>query len=98
MQVERSGWDARGERCAMSVVRASGRRPKLQGSLMSVHSAGTRPRTRVIFALLAVAAGTFAMLQSLVTPALPTMQAELGTTQSAISWVLIAWLLSASVA
>lgn len=82
----------------MSVVRASGRRPKLQGSLMSVHSAGTRPRTRVIFALLAVAAGTFAMLQSLVTPALPTMQAELGTTQSAISWVLIAWLLSASVA
>ncbi|WP_106814519.1 MFS transporter [Microbacterium timonense] len=54
--------------------------------------------TRVVFALLAVAAATFAALQSLITPALPTIQEDLGATQAGISWVLISWLLSASVA
>src|SRR5262249_27243935 len=38
------------------------------------------------------------MLQSLISPVLPTIQHALGTTQSGVSWVLIAWLLSASVA
>jgi MFS family permease len=38
------------------------------------------------------------MLQSLVSPALPTIQRDLHTTQTAVSWILIAWLLSASVA
>lgn len=57
-----------------------------------------RASTRVIFALLAVASATFAALQSLITPALPSIQEDLGTTQAGISWVLISWLLSASVA
>lgn len=57
-----------------------------------------RSRVRVIFALLSVSAATFAALQSLIAPALPTMQQDLGATQAATSWVLISWLLSASVA
>ncbi|MEU3986413.1 MFS transporter [Streptomyces sp. NPDC026672] len=55
-------------------------------------------RTRLTFLLLAVGTGSFAMLQSLVTPVLPVIQHDLHTTQSAVSWILIAWLLSASVA
>jgi predicted MFS family arabinose efflux permease len=59
-----------------------------------------KPRSSVTltFALLAVSAGAFSMLQSLISPVLPTMQAELHTTQAGIAWVLISWLLSASVA
>lgn len=38
------------------------------------------------------------MLQSLISPVLPTIQQDLHTTQTGVSWVLIAWLLSASVA
>lgn len=50
------------------------------------------------FLVLAVGAASFAMLQSLLAPVLPTLQSELNTSQSAVSWVLIAWLLSAAVA
>ncbi|GIF71609.1 MFS transporter [Asanoa siamensis] len=58
-----------------------------------------RPRTTsLVFTLLGLGAGTFAMLQSLLSPVLPTLQHDLGTTQAGVSWVLIAWLLSASVA
>lgn len=38
------------------------------------------------------------MLQSLISPVLPTIQQDLHTSQAGVSWVLIAWLLSASVA
>lgn len=62
--------------------------------------AATRRRsgTTFIFALLSVSSGSFAMLQSLISPVLPTVQHALHTTQAGVSWVLIAWLLSASVA
>lgn len=50
------------------------------------------------FLVLAVGAASFSLLQSLLAPVLPTLQAELHTSQSAVSWVLIAWLLSAAVA
>lgn len=50
------------------------------------------------FALLAVSSGSFAMLQSLISPVLPTVEQALHTTQAGVSWVLIAWLLSASIA
>ena len=40
----------------------------------------------------------YALLQSLVVPALPEIQRSLHTTQSAVGWVLTAFLLSASVA
>ena len=50
------------------------------------------------FLVLAVGAASFSMLQSLLSPVLPVLQNELNTSQSAVSWVLIAWLLSAAVA
>jgi EmrB/QacA subfamily drug resistance transporter len=52
----------------------------------------------VTFAVLALAGVSFALLQSLVAPALPAIQHELHTTTSAVAWVLTAYLLSASVA
>jgi len=60
--------------------------------------AARRPSAAVTFALLAVSTGSFAMLQSLISPVLPTVQHALHTSQAGVSWVLIAWLLSASVA
>ncbi|HWN61210.1 MAG TPA: MFS transporter, partial [Streptosporangiaceae bacterium] len=60
--------------------------------------AARRSSAAVTFALLAVSTGSFAMLQSLISPVLPTIQHALHTSQAGVSWVLIAWLLSASVA
>jgi EmrB/QacA subfamily drug resistance transporter len=48
-------------------------------------------------AVLAIGAGVFSMLQSLIGPVLPTIQQELGTSQNTATWVLTAYLLSASV-
>ncbi|WP_017935003.1 MFS transporter [Nocardioides sp. Iso805N] len=59
--------------------------------------AGRRPHHQVTFAVLALGVGAYALLQSLVTPVLTTVQAELHTTQSAATWVLTAYLLSASI-
>ncbi|MEU7384707.1 MULTISPECIES: MFS transporter [unclassified Streptomyces] len=56
-----------------------------------------RNSTRLTFAVLATGAGVFSMLQSLVAPALPTVQHALHTSQSAATWVMTAYLLSASV-
>jgi MFS family permease len=47
---------------------------------------------------LSVGALAYVLLQSLVVPALPTLQAALHTSQSTVSWLLTAYLLSASVA
>jgi EmrB/QacA subfamily drug resistance transporter len=51
----------------------------------------------VTFAVLAAAVGGFALLQSLVIPVLPTIQAGLHTSQNSVTWVLTAYLLSASI-
>ncbi|WP_405650289.1 MFS transporter [Streptomyces sp. NBC_00019] len=56
-----------------------------------------RKSTRLTFAVLATGAGVFAMLQSLIAPALPTVQQALHTSQSTATWVMTAYLLSASV-
>ena len=56
-----------------------------------------RTRYRVTFAVLAAAVGGFALLQSLVIPVLPTIQAGLHTSQNSVTWVLTAYLLSASI-
>lgn len=56
----------------------------------------TAPRTT--FVVLAVAAASFSLLQSLITPVLPTIQRDLGTSQSTVTWVLTAWLLAAAIA
>jgi EmrB/QacA subfamily drug resistance transporter len=56
-----------------------------------------RPRYQVTFGILTVGIGAFALLQSLVIPVLSTIQVELHTSQDAVTWVLTAYLLSASV-
>jgi EmrB/QacA subfamily drug resistance transporter len=49
------------------------------------------------FATLALAGATFAVLQSLVAPALPEIQRELHASPTAVAWILTGYLLSASV-
>jgi EmrB/QacA subfamily drug resistance transporter len=49
------------------------------------------------FAVLAAAVAAFALLQSMVIPVLPTIQAGLHTSQNSVTWILTAYLLSASV-
>ena len=49
------------------------------------------------FAVLALAGMTFALLQSLVLPALPEIQRDLGASASSTAWILTAYLLSASI-
>jgi EmrB/QacA subfamily drug resistance transporter len=60
-------------------------------------TAGQRAHHNVTFAVLATGVVAFGLLQSLVTPVLPTLQHELGTTQANVTWVLTAYLLSASI-
>ncbi|MBL8593636.1 MAG: MFS transporter, partial [Devosia sp.] len=66
--------------------------------MSNVSSTSKSGSPNLTFLVLAVGAASFAMLQSLLAPVLPTLQSELKTSQSAVSWVLIAWLLSAAVA
>jgi EmrB/QacA subfamily drug resistance transporter len=58
---------------------------------------GRRAHYQLTFAVLALGVAAFALLQSLVIPVLTTVQHQLHTTQSAATWVLTAYLLSASV-
>src|ERR1022692_1943071 len=58
---------------------------------------GRRAHHQVTFAVLSAGVAAFALLQSLVIPVLTTVQQELHTTQSAATWVLTAYLLSASI-
>jgi EmrB/QacA subfamily drug resistance transporter len=60
--------------------------------------AHARPHYAVTFATLAVAAISYALLQSLVAPALPDIQTDLHASASGATWILTAYLLSASVA
>jgi MFS family permease len=57
-----------------------------------------RQHYNVTFALLACAAISYALMQSLVAPAIPDLQRELHTSVNSVSWVLTAYLLSASIA
>ncbi|MDQ8046365.1 MAG: MFS transporter [Solirubrobacteraceae bacterium] len=56
-----------------------------------------RVHYQVTFYVLAAGVGAYALLQSLVTPVLPTIQAALHTSQTNVTWVLTAYLLSASI-
>jgi len=58
---------------------------------------GGRQHYNVTFALLATAGIAYALLQSLVAPALPDLQHALHTSVNSVSWVLTAYLLSASI-
>jgi EmrB/QacA subfamily drug resistance transporter len=59
---------------------------------------GARQHYGVTFAVLAMGTLSYTLLQSLVLPALPTLQRELHTSESSVAWVLTAYLLSASIA
>ena len=59
--------------------------------------AAARQHYGLTFACLALGAATFAVLQSLVAPALPEIQRELHASPTAVAWVLTGYLLSASV-
>jgi EmrB/QacA subfamily drug resistance transporter len=52
---------------------------------------------QLTFAVLAVGVAAYALLQSLVVPVLSTLQVDLHTTQNTVTWVLTAYLLSASI-
>jgi MFS family permease len=58
----------------------------------------SRRQQRITFAVLTVAVAAFALLQSLIVPVLARIQVEYGTDQSTVTWVLTAYLLSASIA
>ena len=57
-----------------------------------------RGRRGLTFAVLAVSVSSFALLQSLIVPVLATIEHELDTDQTTVTWVLTAYLLSASIA
>ena len=57
-----------------------------------------RANYKVTFVVLLLGGSAYALLQSLVIPALPTIQHSLHTTQDAVTWVVTAYLLSASIA
>jgi EmrB/QacA subfamily drug resistance transporter len=59
--------------------------------------AAPRASYQLTFAVLATGATAYALLQSLVVPVLPTLQVDLHTTQDTVTWVLTAYLLSASI-
>jgi EmrB/QacA subfamily drug resistance transporter len=56
-----------------------------------------RSRPPVTFAVLTAGISAFALLQSLVIPVLTTVQHQLHTTQSTVTWVLTGYLLSAAI-
>jgi EmrB/QacA subfamily drug resistance transporter len=61
-------------------------------------STRSRRNYNVTFALLVLAVVSYSLLQSLVLPALPEIQQKLGVSVSSASWILTAFLLSASIA
>ncbi|HEX4364823.1 MAG TPA: MFS transporter [Solirubrobacteraceae bacterium] len=68
---------------------------------ISTPGAAESPKHRqhygLTFAVLALGAGTYAVMQSLVAPALPEIQHDLHTSTTAVAWILTAYLLSASI-
>ncbi|RZS91075.1 EmrB/QacA subfamily drug resistance transporter [Motilibacter rhizosphaerae] len=60
-------------------------------------SSTSSPHYWVTFAVLAASVAAYALLQSLVTPVLSTIQHDLHTDQATVTWVLTAYLLSASI-
>jgi EmrB/QacA subfamily drug resistance transporter len=79
------------------VAEAEFRFEMLRAGMVRMAKVGGRAHYQVTFAVLAMGVAAFALLQSLVIPVLTTVQHQLHTTQSAATWVLTAYLLSASV-
>jgi EmrB/QacA subfamily drug resistance transporter len=65
---------------------------------MTATALARRPHYALTFAVLLLAALAFALLQSLVAPALPELQHALHTSPTGVSWIFTIYLLAASVA
>ncbi|PWR07329.1 MFS transporter [Micromonospora acroterricola] len=65
---------------------------------MPAHLRHRSSQPRDILTVVLLSVFTFALLQSLINPVLPALQRDLRTTQSLVTWVMTAFLLSASVA
>jgi EmrB/QacA subfamily drug resistance transporter len=63
-----------------------------------VSDAPERQHYGITLAVLALSALSYALLQTMVAPALPAIQRELDTTTTSVTWVLTVYLLTASVA
>jgi EmrB/QacA subfamily drug resistance transporter len=63
----------------------------------SVSAQQTHPDPRLILAVLSLGGGAYALLQSLVVPALPVLERDLHTSTAGVAWVFTAYLLAASV-
>jgi len=68
------------------------------GDLARMTAETDRQHPSLTFLVLALGGISYALLQSLVAPALPDIQHALHTTENSVSWILTAYLLSASVA
>ena len=78
---------------------ATERQPEPRGNHPHEHAPiGDRPHYNITFLFLALGGLALAVSQSLVAPALREIQTDLGTSTTAVTWVLTAFLLSASVA
>jgi EmrB/QacA subfamily drug resistance transporter len=64
---------------------------------ISMSSTPVRAPYQVTFVMLAAGVSAYALLQSLVSPVLPLLETRLHTDQGTVTWVLTAYLLSASV-
>ncbi|WP_194846539.1 MFS transporter [Mumia zhuanghuii] len=60
-------------------------------------STARRTHYRVTLAVLCVGVASFALVQSLTIPVLPRIQEELGTDPTTVTWVVTAYLVSASI-
>ena len=64
---------------------------------VAVDATDTEQSTRITFSVLAGGFVAFALLQSLISPVLADIQRQLHTSQSAVTWLITAYLLSAAV-
>jgi EmrB/QacA subfamily drug resistance transporter len=71
--------------------------PLLARPVTRAPAAEKHVRARTLIAVLALAGTVFAMMQSLVIPALPRIQASLGTSADGAAWISTAYLLSACI-
>jgi EmrB/QacA subfamily drug resistance transporter len=71
--------------------------PDLNDRRVLTSTTQDRTHPTLILSVLALGGVAYAMLSSSVVPALPTMQHDLHTTETGITWLLTAYLLSASV-
>jgi MFS family permease len=68
----------------------------MQGEVVLARTVKRRHHN-VTFSVLILGVAAYALLQSMVIPVLPTIQHELNTSQDTVTWVVTAYLLSASV-